>query len=121
MISEKQLENLVKNLVRFEQLGSEYLTSLLFEASKEVIKDEIKKELKEAFEKNEAAKRLLQKAVKDLIKSKALEIRALILTFEALIEASLTAIPEELRKEVYKEIANYLYSRFKEVLEEGTK
>ncbi|RLF67056.1 MAG: hypothetical protein DRN26_03110 [Thermoplasmata archaeon] len=121
MIPEKQIENLIKNLVKFQQIGSEYLTSLLVEASKEVVKEEIKRELKEAFEKNETARRLLQRAVKDLIKSKALELRAVVLTLEALLEAGLTAIPEDVRKEMYKEIASYLYSRFKEMLEEGTK
>ncbi len=121
MISGKDLEATIKKIAKIETMGSEFLTSIIFEAVKEVLKEEIKKEIKEVFEKNETAKLLLQKSVKDLIKSKALEVRAMVLAIEAFLEAGLSALPEDLKKETYKEIANYLYNKFKEIMDQGMK
>ena len=121
MISGKDLETTVKKVAKIETIGSEFLTSIIFEAMREVLKEEIKKEIKEVFEKNETAKNLLQKSVKDLIKSKALEARAIIIALEAFLEAGLSALPEDLKKETYQEIANYLYQKFKEIIDHGIK
>ncbi len=114
-------KDLIELISKLPSSGEEYLRNLFIEAFQESIKEALKGQILEALRNNPEAKKLLNQAVKDYMRSKALEAKALILGGEAFLEALLSSLPPETRKEIYQEIASFVQQKLKEVLREGVK
>jgi adenosyl cobinamide kinase/adenosyl cobinamide phosphate guanylyltransferase len=79
--------------------------SLVAEAAKDLVRDEVKKHLEKKMKENPALAKELKEAVKELLEAKALEYSALIRVTAAVAKLGIASVPEDMRDKLAKELA----------------
>lgn len=80
--------------------------TILIDAVQELVKDEIKKTIREKLDANPEIKKELKEGIKDLMDAKIHEAYALLKIGKAGAKLGIEMVPPELRKEIGKEIVS---------------
>ena len=80
--------------------------TILIDAVQELLKDEIKKTIREKLDANPEIKKELKEGIKDLMDAKIHEAYALLKIGKAGAKLGIEMVPPELRKEIGKEIVS---------------
>ena len=105
------LESLLKSTL------SIHTEDLLVEAMKDLVKDEIKKYVRQKLEENPRLKAEAKEVIKDLVESKMKETYALMRLGKVTAELGVSMVPEELRDQMEKDLADLLQREVSRVVE----
>ncbi len=99
-----------------QMLSSE---TLLIEAMQDLVKDELKRMMKEKLESSPELKKELKTAVQELLEAKVHEAYALLKVGKVGAKLGIELVPPELRKEIGKEIASLFEKEVSKMLEQS--
>ncbi len=99
-----------------QMLSSE---TLLIEAMQDLVKDELKRTMKEKLEASPELKKELRGAVQELLEAKVHEAYALLKVGKVGAKLGIELVPPELRKEIGKEIASLFEKEVSKMLEQS--
>ncbi len=99
-----------------QMLSSE---TLLIEAMQDLVKDELKRMMKEKLEASPELKKELKTAVQELLEAKVHEAYALLKVGKVGAKLGIEMVPPELRKEIGKEIASLFEKEVSKMLEQS--
>lgn len=109
-------EENIASLLR-SQLGVIHSEDLLVEALRDLVKDEIKRYVRQKLDENPELKQEIKQAVGEFISAKMNETYALLKLTKCGAELGLTMIPKDLREKVGKDIASLLEKEVSQVIE----
>ncbi|MFQ6012815.1 MAG: hypothetical protein ACE5LS_04145 [Thermoplasmata archaeon] len=112
MTEEEALGSLVKTT-----LGIVHTEDLLLEAVRELLRDEVKRYIRDRLEERPALKEELKRGVAALMEAKVREASALVLMAKAATKLGVELVPARLREEVAKELVDALERDIATVLE----
>lgn len=92
--------------------------TLLVEAIQELVKDEVKKTIREKLEANPELKKELRQAVSDLMEAKVHEAYAILKIGKVGAKVGIEMVPPDLRKEIGKEIVSLFEKEVTRMLEQ---
>jgi len=93
--------------------------TILLDAVQDLVKDEIKKAIREKLDANPEIKKELKEAVRSLMEAKIHEAVAILKIGKAGAKLGLEMVPPELRKEIGKEIASLLEKEVSRMLDQA--
>ncbi len=99
-----------------QMLSSE---TLMIEAMQDLVKDEVKRMMKEKLEASPELKKELKTAVQELLEAKVHEAYALLKVGKVGAKLGIEMVPPELRKEIGKEIASLFEKEVSKMLEQS--
>jgi len=109
-------EETIASIVR-TQLGAFRTEDLLLEALRDMVKDEIKRYVRQRLDENPELKREIRAAIGEFITAKMNETYALVKLTKSGAELGLTMIPKDLREKLGKDIASLLEREVSQVIE----
>jgi len=111
-------EDIVSSLVKSTKsmLSSE---TLLIEAIQDLVKDEVKRHIRQKLEDNPALKSELKKAVEELLEAKVHEAYALLKIGKVGTKIGIELVPPKLRKEIGQELVSMFEKEVSKMLEQG--
>jgi len=92
--------------------------TILVDAIQDLVKDEVKKAIREKLEANPEIKKELKAAVRDLMEAKIHEAYAILKIGKAGAKLGIEMVPPELRKEIGKEIVSMFEKEFGKMLDQ---
>jgi hypothetical protein len=92
--------------------------TLLVEAIQELVKDEVKKTIREKLEANPELKKELRQAVSELMEAKVHEAYAILKIGKVGAKVGIEMVPPDLRKEIGKEIVSLFEKEVTRMLEQ---
>jgi hypothetical protein len=92
--------------------------TLLVEAIQELVKDEVKRTIREKLEANPELKKELRQAVSDLMEAKVHEAYAILKIGKVGAKVGIEMVPPDLRKEIGKEIVSLFEKEVTRMLEQ---
>jgi hypothetical protein len=92
--------------------------TLLVEAIQELVKDEVKKTIREKLEANPDLKKELRQAVSELMEAKVHEAYAILKIGKVGAKVGIEMVPPDLRKEIGKEIVSLFEKEVTRMLEQ---
>ncbi|HTT72556.1 MAG TPA: hypothetical protein VMG99_00170 [Thermoplasmata archaeon] len=90
---------------------------LVREATRDIVKDEIRRHLEKTLKENPQLAEDLKNAVHDLLTARALEYAALLRVGAATARLGLSALPTDVRREVTKEIVDMVSKELGQIVE----
>ncbi|MDD1773106.1 MAG: hypothetical protein LUQ14_00595, partial [Methanomassiliicoccales archaeon] len=99
------------------QLGAFRTEDLLLEALRDMVKDEIKRYVRQRLDENPELKREIRAAIGEFVTAKMNETYALVKLTKSGAELGLTMIPKDLREKLGKDIASLLEREVSQVIE----
>jgi hypothetical protein len=90
---------------------------LVREATRDIVKDEIRKHLEKTLRENPALEEDLRNAVHDLLTARALEYAALLRVGTTTARLGLSALPENVRRELTKDIVDLVSKELGQIVE----
>lgn len=93
--------------------------TMLLDAVQDLVRDEIKKAIREKLDANPEIKKELKAAVKDLMEAKIHEAYALLKIGKAGAKLGIELVPPEMRKEIGKEIVSIFEKEVGRMLDQG--
>ncbi len=117
-MDEKMAEDDIINSVMKSTRSMLSSETLLLEAIQDLVKDEIKKSIKERLDANPEIKKELKAAVKELMEAKVHEAYAILKIGKAGAKLGIEMVPPELRAEIGKEIASIFEKEVGRMLEQ---
>ncbi|HEX7393010.1 MAG TPA: hypothetical protein VF374_08710 [Thermoplasmata archaeon] len=93
--------------------------TLLLEAVQEMVKDEMKRTIREKIEANPALKQELKQAVAELMEAKVHEAYAILKIGKVGAKIGIEMVPPKLRKEIGHEIVSLFEKEVSRMLEQG--
>jgi adenosyl cobinamide kinase/adenosyl cobinamide phosphate guanylyltransferase len=90
---------------------------ILLEAMRDLVKDEIKKYVRQKFEENPHLKAEAKRIIEDLVMAKMKETYAMMRLGKLTAEVGVTMVPDEMREEMERDIAGLLEKEVARVLE----
>jgi adenosyl cobinamide kinase/adenosyl cobinamide phosphate guanylyltransferase len=105
------IESLLKSTL------SIHTEDLLVEAMKDLVKDEIKRYVRQKLEENPRLRAEAKQVIKDLIEAKMKETYALMRLGKVTAELGVSMVPEEMREQMEKDIAALLEKEVSRVIE----
>jgi adenosyl cobinamide kinase/adenosyl cobinamide phosphate guanylyltransferase len=109
-------EENIASLLR-SQLGVIHSEDLLVEALRDLVKDEIKRYVRQKLDENPELKQEIKQAVGEFISAKMNETYALLKLTKCGAELGLSMIPKDLREKLGKDIASLLEKEVSQVIE----
>jgi adenosyl cobinamide kinase/adenosyl cobinamide phosphate guanylyltransferase len=109
-------EENIASLLR-SQLGVIHSEDLLVEALRDLVKDEIKRYVRQKLDENPELKQEIKQAVGEFISAKMNETYALLKLTKCGAELGLGMIPKDLREKLGKDIASLLEKEVSQVIE----
>jgi len=106
------LEQLAKSA-----MGAFKTEDLVVEAMREMLKDEIKRYVRQKLEENPELKAEAKAVIGELIQAKIKETYALMKLGKVATELGVTIVPKEFREQVSKELASLVEKEFSQVME----
>jgi len=111
-MTEDSITSIVKG-----QFGVFHSEDLVVEALRDMIKDEIKRYVRQKIDENPELKREMKQAIGELVSAKMNETYALLKLTKCGAELGLTMIPKDLREKLGKDIASLLEKEVTQVIE----
>jgi adenosyl cobinamide kinase/adenosyl cobinamide phosphate guanylyltransferase len=108
--------NTLENAIR-QALSSIQTEDLLVEATRDLIKDEIKKYIRAKLDDNPEIKRQMNEAVRELMDAKAREYYALARLAKNGVELGMEMMPPEMRERLSRDIASLIEKEMNRVFE----
>jgi hypothetical protein len=99
------------------QFGVFHSEDLVVEALRDMIKDEIKRYVRQKIDENPELKREMKQAIGEFVSAKMNETYALLKLTKCGAELGLTMIPKDLREKLGKDIASLLEKEVTQVIE----
>jgi hypothetical protein len=90
---------------------------LVREATRDIVKDEIRKRLEKTLKDNPALEEDLRNAVHDLLTARALEYAALLRVGTATARLGLSSLPENVRRELTRDIVDLVSKELGQIVE----
>ncbi len=90
---------------------------LVREATREIVKDEIRRHLEKTLKEDPKLERDLKEAVRDLLSARAQEYAALVRVGTATARLGLEALPPEVRRAVTKDLVDLVSKQLGEIVE----
>ncbi len=90
---------------------------LVREATRDIVKDEIRKHLEKTLKDNPTLEEDLRNAVHDLLTARALEYAALLRVGTATARLGLSALPENVRRELTRDIVDLVSKELGQIVE----
>jgi hypothetical protein len=90
---------------------------LVREATRDIVKDEIRRHLEKTLQEDPKLAQDLRDAVKDLLAARATEYAALVRVGTATARLGLSALPPEVRRAMTKEIVNLISKELGQIVE----
>jgi hypothetical protein len=90
---------------------------LLREATRDIVKDEIRKHLEKTLHDEPALDEALRQAVHDLLTARAMEYAALVRVGTATARLGLAALPDEVRRALTKDLVDLLSKELGQIVE----
>jgi len=111
-------EDVISSVVKSTRsmLSSE---TLLIEAVQDLVKDEVKKTIREKLDANPELKQELKLAVQELMEAKVHEAYALLKVGKVGAKIGIELVPPKLRKEIGQELASMFEKEVNRMLEQG--
>ena len=111
-------EDVISSVVKSTRsmLSSE---TLLIEAVQDLVKDEVKKTIREKLDANPELKQELRLAVQELMEAKVHEAYALLMVGKDGAKIGIELVPPKLRKEIGQELASMFEKEVNRMLEQG--
>ncbi len=111
-------EDIISSAIRGTRsmLSSE---TMLLDAVQDLVRDEIKKAIREKLDANPEIKKELKAAVKELMEAKIHEAYALLKIGKAGAKLGIELVPPEMRKEIGKEIVSIFEKEVGRMLDQG--
>ncbi|MFY9606135.1 MAG: hypothetical protein WAS24_05340 [Thermoplasmata archaeon] len=111
-------EDVISSVVKSTRsmLSSE---TLLIEAVQDLVKDEVKKTIREKLDANPELKQELRLAVQELMEAKVHEAYALLKVGKVGAKIGIELVPPKLRKEIGQELASMFEKEVNRMLEQG--
>jgi hypothetical protein len=111
-------EDVISSVVKSTRsmLSSE---TLLIEAVQDLVKDEVKKTIREKLDANPELKQELRLAVQELMEAKVHEAYALLKVGKVGAKIGIELVPPKLRKEIGQELASLFEKEVNRMLEQG--
>jgi adenosyl cobinamide kinase/adenosyl cobinamide phosphate guanylyltransferase len=109
-------EENIATMVR-SQLGAFRTEDLLVEALRDMVKDEIRKYVRQRLDENPELRKEIKAAIGEFISAKMNETYALLKLTKSGAELGLTMIPKDLREKLGKDIASLLEKEVSQVIE----
>jgi hypothetical protein len=111
-MNEDSITSIVKG-----QFGVFHSEDLVVEALRDMIKDEIKRYVRQKIDENPELKREMKQAIGEFVSAKMNETYALLKLTKCGAELGLTMIPKDLREKLGKDIASLLEKEVTQVIE----
>lgn|GEM_PF-6194885 len=99
-----------------EKKNVEIIENLFIEAVKDLIKDEIKKRIREVMEDNPRIKKEIENAINMYAECKVKEAYALAKIMKCGLKVGLSTLPERVRREMQEEISKIIEEGLSEIL-----
>lgn len=111
-------EDVISSLIKGTKsmLSSE---TLLIEAVQDLVKDEVKRQIRQKLDGNAELKEELRKAVEDLMEAKVHEAYAVLKIGKVGAKLGIELVPAKLRKEIGQELASIFEKEVSRMLEQG--
>jgi hypothetical protein len=111
-------EDIISSVIKSTRsmLSSE---TLLIEAVQDLVKDEVKRTIKEKLDANPELKQELKLAVQELMEAKVHEAYALLKVGKVGAKVGIELVPPKLRKEIGQEIVSIFEKEVSRMLEQG--
>jgi len=93
--------------------------TLIIEAVQDLVKDEVKRHIRQKLDENPALREELRGAVQELIEAKLHEAYALIKIGKCGAKLGIELVPKDMRKEIGQEIASIFEKELGKMLEQG--
>jgi adenosyl cobinamide kinase/adenosyl cobinamide phosphate guanylyltransferase len=109
-------EENIASMVR-SQLGMFRSEDMLVEALRDMVKDEIKRYVRQKLDENPELKKEIKQAVGEFVSAKMSETYAILKLTKCGAELGLTMIPKDLREKLGKDIASLLEKEVSQVID----
>jgi len=98
-------------------IGVANTEDLIIEAMRDLVKDEIKKQIKEKINEDPQLKAEMKQAVKDFLDAKMREGYAVLKLTKCTAELGMRFIPEDMKAQLSKDVAEFLEKEVSQVIE----
>jgi hypothetical protein len=98
-------------------IGVSNTEDLVIEAVRDLVKDEIKKYIRQKIEENPAIKREIKEAIAEFIDAKAREAYAVVKLGKAAAELGVQVVPPEMKEKLGKDLASLVEKEMTQVFE----
>ncbi|MBC7108302.1 MAG: hypothetical protein H5T41_05905 [Methanomassiliicoccales archaeon] len=109
---EENVESLIKS-----QLGILHSEDILIEALRDLVRDEVKRYIRQKIEENPALKKEIKEAIGEFVAAKIKEVYALMKLTKCGAELGLAMVPKEMKEKLEKDLASLLEREVSNVIE----